>query len=51
MQTGGRIGQHEISGDIGFGGMGDMCRAGDTKIERPVALKILGPVAIDDGFR
>jgi eukaryotic-like serine/threonine-protein kinase len=36
-----RLGVYEIVGAIGAGGMGEVYRAQDTKLDRDVALKIL----------
>jgi Tol biopolymer transport system component len=41
LETGARLGSYEIVGAIGVGGMGEVFRARDTKLERDVAIKIL----------
>jgi Tol biopolymer transport system component len=41
MQAGTRLGQYEIVGLIGSGGMGDVYRARDTRLNRDVAIKVL----------
>jgi len=40
LQTGDRLGSHEIRGPIGAGGMGEVSRARDTKLNRDVAIKV-----------
>ena len=43
---------YEIGALVGRGGMGDVYRAFDSRLERPVALKLLGErLSDDEGFR
>jgi len=44
LSPGTRVGPYEVTAHIGAGGMGEVCRALDTKLNREVALKVL-PVA------
>ena len=39
--SGTRLGPYEILSPIGAGGMGEVYRARDTKLERDVAIKVL----------
>ena len=41
LAPGARLGGYEIVSQIGAGGMGEVYRAKDTKLNRDVALKIL----------
>src|SRR5262245_25438042 len=41
IAPGSRLGPYEVVGAIGAGGMGEVYRARDTKLERDVALKLL----------
>jgi Tol biopolymer transport system component len=52
LVSGARLGPYEIIAAIGAGGMGEVYRARDTRLERTVAIKIL-PVAlaVDPQFR
>lgn len=47
-----RLGPYEIVGPVGKGGMGEVYRAKDTRLEREVAIKLLPPnLAGDEQFR
>ncbi len=41
LQPGAQLGPYEIQGLIGRGGMGEVYRATDTRLHRPVAIKVL----------
>jgi serine/threonine protein kinase len=41
FSTGGKLGTYEILGSLGAGGMGEVYRARDTKLNREVAIKSL----------
>ncbi len=52
LATGTRLGPYEIVAPLGAGGMGEVYRARDTRLDRIVAVKILAPdLAIDSEFR
>ena len=38
---GSRLGPYEITGKLGEGGMGEVYRATDTRLDREVAIKVL----------
>ena len=48
LQPGVRLGPYEVLAAIGAGGMGEVYRARDSRLERDVAVKILPPHAADD---
>src|SRR6478672_3341983 len=43
LSNGSRLGSYEILSALGAGGMGEVYRARDTRLERDVAVKILSP--------
>ena len=52
LQPGTRLGPYEVLSLIGAGGMGEVYRGRDTRLDRSVALKILAPtLAPDADFR
>jgi eukaryotic-like serine/threonine-protein kinase len=52
LRSGTRLGPYEITTPLGSGGMGEVYRARDTRLDRSVAIKVLGPdVAGDAGSR
>ena len=52
LATGTRLGPYEITGSLGAGGMGEVYRARDTRLDRTVAIKVLPELfASDSTFR
>ncbi len=51
LTSGTRLGPYEIQSPIGAGGMGEVYRARDTRLDRIVAIKILPPHFADDATR
>ena len=41
LSAGLRLGPYEVLGPIGAGGMGEVYKARDTRLDRPVAIKVL----------
>jgi serine/threonine protein kinase len=48
LSAGARLGPYEVVGPIGVGGMGEVYRARDTKLNRDVALKVLPDLFAND---
>jgi TolB-like protein/tetratricopeptide (TPR) repeat protein len=51
LAIGSRLGPYEILARLGAGGMGDVYRAGDSRLGRSVAIKVLPPAFVDDPRR
>jgi Tol biopolymer transport system component len=51
MNAGTRLGAYEILSPLGLGGMGEVFRARDTKLNRDVAVKVLRAALADDPDR
>src|SRR5262245_37048234 len=52
LDAGARLGPYEIQSILGVGGMGEVYKARDTRLDRIVAIKVLAPaVAADPQFR
>ena len=51
MTAGARLGVYEITARLGEGGMGQVYRARDTKLNRDVALKVLPDSFASDAER
>jgi eukaryotic-like serine/threonine-protein kinase len=51
LLPGTRLGPYEIAAQIGAGGMGEVYRALDTALERPVAIKVLPDLVAHDPER
>ena len=48
LASGTRLGPYEVTAQIGVGGMGEVYRARDTKLDRDVAIKVL-PASLCSG--
>ena len=48
MQIGGLVGAYQVIAKLGVGGMGEVYRARDTRLERRVAIKVLPAVLVAD---
>src|SRR6188508_2080869 len=51
LSHGTRLGTYEISGALGSGGMGEVYRARDTRLNRDVAIKVLPDLFAQDADR
>ena len=50
LKTGTRLGVHEIVAPLGAGGMGDVYKARDTRLDRTVTIKVLSAHLSVDPF-
>src|SRR5437588_8805888 len=48
VQPGTKLGPYEIVSPLGAGGMGEVYKAADTRLNRTVAIKVLSPHFADD---
>ncbi len=51
ISAGTRLGPYEVVGQLGAGGMGEVYRARDTRLNRDVAIKVLPPAFASDADR
>ena len=51
LSIGARLGPYEVSGPLGAGGMGEVYRARDTRLNRDVAVKVLPAEVANDPSR
>jgi eukaryotic-like serine/threonine-protein kinase len=51
LPPGSRVGQYEIVGSLGAGGMGEVYRARDMRLHRDVAIKVLPDAFAQDAER
>ncbi|MGE0363627.1 MAG: protein kinase [Vicinamibacterales bacterium] len=51
LTVGSRVGVYEVTGRLGAGGMGEVYRGHDTRLNRDVALKVLLPAVANDPDR
>src|SRR5687767_14289746 len=51
LQTGARLGPYQIVSHLGSGGMGEVYRARDARLNRDVAIKVLPPLFARDPDR
>ena len=48
LSSGDRLGPYQIDSAIGVGGMGEVYKATDTRLERTVAIKVFGHTRTQD---
>jgi serine/threonine protein kinase len=49
LSIGARPGPYEVVGSLGTGGMGEVYKAHDTRLDRNVAIKVLAPNVAAEG--
>jgi serine/threonine protein kinase len=51
LTVGTHLGAYKVTGPLGVGGIGEVCRTRDTKLERDVAIEILPASFTSDAAR
>jgi len=51
LASGTRLGPYEVIAPVGAGGMGEVYKARDTRLDRLVAIKVMSPDVADNPLR